>query len=395
MFADRYRVRGTRFRVYPQRKGLGRLARPETVYVDAAPGTIGWGPADDRMYVVDADHKIPYDDTGDRPPYRGTRLPPVRPNRRGHFDDLRPGTREFSAASVFAIVRCVLDVWEQYLGRQIPWYFRQAYPALEIIPRAQFGNAVSRPGFLELGHADARGTLWFSESFDSVAHETGHAIVRSIVGQPRGRRTITYRALEEACADLVAIVSALHFRSVVTEVLRETAGRLFSTSLLSRIAELDRRRYVRSALNRMTINDARRARDPGDPDAFKYLLARPFAGAAFDVLVELYEERLVERGAIGRDLATRSSGARARNVRMLRLEFARRYRARPAVFREALVAARDDFGRLLAATLRRLSPRGLSYGRAVAAMLGADRMLNGGRHGALIGAAFARRGIRR
>ena len=122
-FADRYRVRGTRFRVYPQLKGLRGVATPETVYVDAAPGTIGPGPSDDRMYVVDADGKLPYDDTGLHPPYRGSRLPPVVPRRDGHFDHLRPGTREFSAASVFAIARCVLDTWERYFGRQQtpPW----------------------------------------------------------------------------------------------------------------------------------------------------------------------------------------------------------------------------------------------------------------------------------
>lgn len=394
-FASRYRIRGTRFRIYPQLKGLRGVAAPELVYVDAAPGTIGPGPSDDRMYVVDAEDKIAYDDSGDQPPYRGSRLPPAAPNQFGHFDDIRPGTRAFSAASAFAIARCVLDLWEDYFGRQLAWYFRGQFPRLEIIPRVGLQNAVSRPGYLELGHADARATRWFADSFDSVAHEMGHAIVRSAVGQATGRRSLTYRALEESCADLVAIVSALHFESVMIEVLRETKGRLFATSLLSRIAEFDRRRYVRSALNRMTLPEAKRARDPHDPVGYKYLLARPFTGAAFDVLVEIYEERLVERGGITARVAASSSGARVRNLRALRREFTRRFRARPAVFREALVAAREDFGRLIAAMLDGLSPRGLTYGRAVARMVEADRRLNGGRHRALIDMAFLRRGIRR
>jgi hypothetical protein len=43
------------------------------------------------------------------------------------------------------------------------------------------------------------------------------------------------------------------------------------------------------------------ARRAGD----KYVYARPLLGAAFDILVEIYEARLVQRGLIPPELAAR------------------------------------------------------------------------------------------
>jgi hypothetical protein len=391
-FTRRYGVRGTRFHVYPQLRGLRGVGTAELIYVSAPPGTVAPGPADDRIYVVDADDKVPYDDTGQRPPYQGARLAPIAPGPNGHFDHVRPGQRAFSATCSFAVARSVLDLWEHYAGRQLQWYFHRRHRRLEIIPRIGMQNAVSRPGYLELGHADARRTLWFAENFDTVAHEMGHALVRTLAGDPP--RRIVYRAIEESCADLIAVVSSLHFDRVVSEVLRQTGGRLFATSLLSRVAELDRRRHVRNAFNTATLPQARAMGDSADPDTYKFVLARPFTGAAFEVLVELYEDRLVERGGITRATNAASSAARTRRLAGLRRAFARRFRARPLAFRRALADARDDFGRLLTRTLERLPRRRAGFPGAAAAMVRADRELFAGRHRALIEAAFIRRGIR-
>ena len=41
------------------------------MYLDAAPGTTKPGPADDRMYVVDAIKKTPYLESGAHPRYSG------------------------------------------------------------------------------------------------------------------------------------------------------------------------------------------------------------------------------------------------------------------------------------------------------------------------------------
>lgn len=90
---------------------------PRVVRVTPRPGTIKAGPEDGRIRVVDAIGKKPYRDpvTAEylwRPPYPESkpRERPVRPGPRGQFDNLKPGTREFSAATAYASVRCVLEI---------------------------------------------------------------------------------------------------------------------------------------------------------------------------------------------------------------------------------------------------------------------------------------------
>ncbi len=392
----RCRERGTRFRLYPQYQKLRGFARPETVYLDAAPGTIGAGPGDARMYVVDAVDKLPYRRPKGRqrgePPYLGPRWPGVVPGPDGHFDHLVPGTRAFTAAAAFATVHCVLDIWEDYFGRQLPWYFAPKHPRLEIVPRLpNQDNAWSGRGFLELGTEGRR--KWYAENFDVVAHETGHLILRHVIGDPPpARKTLAFRGHDEAAADLVAVIASLHFVTTVEHLLTHTRGNLFSPNELSRVGELGRAREVRRAFNYLTMADVQRDRDP-DPAVYKYRLSRPFTGGTFDVLVEIYEQGLVQRGAIPAALAAASWKARGRALGRVQREFNRHYRRRRAAFAEALLDARDYVGRLLARTWDKTELRGLSYGRVVRHMLAADTELSGGRYRDVVRGCFAWRGI--
>src|SRR3989442_5584902 len=54
MGSFRFNPRGTRFRIYPQSRSVKGFETPIVVHVDSRPGTIGPGPADSTMYVVDA-----------------------------------------------------------------------------------------------------------------------------------------------------------------------------------------------------------------------------------------------------------------------------------------------------------------------------------------------------
>lgn len=382
LFLDtRYRRTGTRFRVYPQPKFLPGFARPVTIHVDSTPGTVRIGPADDRMYVVDARNKRPYSKTGRVPPYAGPRLRPAEPNRQGHFDEIDPDDETFKSATAYGVIRCVLDIWEAYLGRRIAWHFVDTYRRLEIIPRVRDWNAFSMFGYVEFGAGDPSGLV--CENFDSVAHEVGHLILKGVIGNP-SVRPVEFRAHEEAGADLVAVVSSLHFKEVVDRLLKRTQGRLFAASIVSRIGEsVD----ARNLYNDFTMGDV--PWDP-DPDAYKYSLCLPFEGAVFDLLVELYERRLVAHGAIERRVADRSSHAHGRAVRGLKRAFARGFARHEDAFRLALAEARDYLGLLLARTWQMTPATNLSFSNVVATMLTADQRM-GGRHGPLIRAIFARR----
>jgi hypothetical protein len=242
----RFARRGTRFLVYPQPKNLRGFGTPATVYVNARPGSIAPGPEDDAIYTVDAELKPAYRESSGAPPYTGPRYPSALPDGEGHFDHITPPARAFSSTTAYAMVRCVLEIWEGYLGRQVAWHFANGgRRRLELIPRSESPNAWSGDGYLELGFVKGNYARPFSENFDAVAHEVGHLLSWAVIGKPR-RRSMAYRANDEASADLVAIVSSLHFDQVVSHLLTRTAGNLLSVNVLSRIGERPRSSSSRS-----------------------------------------------------------------------------------------------------------------------------------------------------
>ncbi len=400
MTSFRFSTRGTKFSIFAQSPATGFAA--EIVRVRASPGTIAAGPRDVTMHVIDARHKFPYRRDRDNtvrsmPPYpRGApRLPPARP-RRGHFDQLRVGTRQFDAAATFAVVRLVMEIWEHHLGRRIPWHFRETFgPGLEVIPRVSSNNAWSGDGYLEFGYPfypePAERNLPYCTNFEFVAHETGHLILKSVIGtMPDDEKSLMHRAHEEAAADLVAMLSALHFDSVLRFALERTRGKLFSINSISRLGAWGRTSFdrLRTLYNDSTMTFARGAKTMD-----KYRLAKPFLGGAFDAFVEIYEARLVALGAIPRSLAAASRHAPHTPVPALRDRFERRYLRHPRAFHRALAGARDDFARLLARTWEITVRDGVTFSRVLANMLAADRALFRGRYGRILTRAFAAREI--
>ena len=377
---------------------------PRVVRVTRRPGAIKAGPEDSRMYVVDAIRKKPYRDlkTGDyiwRPPYpKGKpRERPVRPSPRGDFDYPRPGTRPFSAAAAFASVRCVLEIWEHYLARRIALTGKSGQRKLEIIPRvtAIGDNAWSGEWYIELGFAGGNPRRPYCENLDVIAHEVGHIILKHVIGPtPAGRLAFERRAHDEAGADLVSLVTILHFDRVVDSVLAATRGKLYSDNILSQIGEYRmgrsrRRRVGRLFFQNQTMRSVARARRDGD----KHVYARPLLGAAFDILVEIYEAHLARRGLISQDLADRSTHATARRDRALRREFAAGFADNPDGFSEALREATADFARLLASAWQKARRTGVTFSRIASNLAAADARLNRGRYATVIRRAFGRRRI--
>ena len=355
------------------------------------------------MYVVDAIRKAPYRDafTGDyiwHPPYPKTKLrdAPVFPGPEGHFDYLQPGTRRFSAAAVYASVRCVLEIWEHFLGRRLPLVRERGQRKLEIIPQvtAVGDTAWSGEGFLEFGFAHRDPPQPYCENLDVVAHEVGHIILKRVIGAaPEGRLEFERRSHDEAGADLVSLVSILHFDRVIAAVLDQTRGKIFSVNILSQIGEYrlgqSGRRASRLTFHHRTMRAVARARKRQD----KYTYAQPLLGAAFDILVEIYEAHLVRRGLISRDLADRSTEAAATAQPAIRRGFAARFKENPDGFADALRDATADFARLLARAWRKSRRTGVTFSRVASNIFAADVSLNRGRYGPIIRRAFARRRI--
>jgi hypothetical protein len=399
-----FSANGTRFRVYAQSSRLG--FGDEVVTVDAARGSIGPGPADAAIDVIDALDKPSYfsDRTflmraRPRPPYPadGPRSPRPAIPLGGHFAHIKPGRRAFTAAMTFAVIRLTLDIWQHFLQRPVRWHFAPAAgPVLQVHPRVLSENAWSGDGFLEFGFAHGPQfslTDPFGENLEVIAHETGHLIMKAVIGtMPDDEKPLQHRAHEEAAADLVAMVVALHFESVVGHVLRETSGFLYSDCILARVGEWGRGAgdVPRNAFNQSTLASVRALPAPN-----KHQLSSPFTGAVYDVLVRTFLDHLAAAGTISRQLADdcRHDPTAAIPVPGLGDDFARAYRGRHAAFADALRQTRDEMAALLANAWRRTTiANGVRYAKVLDHLLQADAELGLSR-GGVLREAFAARGI--
>ncbi|WP_434055739.1 MAG: hypothetical protein RDA78_13065 [Roseibium sp.] len=355
---------GTRFLIYPQVPHVTGYEKPETVWISTPPGEIKAGPADRRMYVVDPLFEKPVYEYPYQPPFVGDSFPPAEAGPDGHFDHLDPQSRQFICAHVFATLRRVLDIWESYLGHEIIWHFAQTYERLEIIPQVNWHNAQSGYGYIELGieRGDRESAYPYALNFDVIAHEFGHALIFAEMGTPTSAASRQYFGYHESVSDLIALISLLHFDSVLDRLLRSTNGNLLTMNELNRIAELAGDKQIRTASNdrkMSTVSDA------------VHDLSKPFTGAIFDTLVELYHRDAVERGLV--DLPREVSHDRLfeldhHEIELIGSRFAEAYAARSFLLKSTLENARDLLGSAIARSWGTLDPNTLNYAVAGAAI---------------------------
>jgi hypothetical protein len=383
----RCRECGTRFRLFPQPRFTEPSRAPETVWILPQAGTVGPGPSDDRMYVIDPiDKPYHYGIARGRhgspflyyPPWNGPVRPPPRPDRDGHFDYLPVGTPAFEAAHAYCVARFVLDIWEDYFGQPIRWHFLNDYDRLEVVLLPALDNATAGYGFMELGSEVVDGDRQlFSLNFDIIAHEMGHLILYSQVGLPNLDAVEgEFFGFHESGADLVALLTALHFDSVVDDLLEGTRGNLYTFNELSRFAELSSNTQIRIADNTTKMS----AFALGWTD--EHDLSEPLTGAFFDLFVDLFHENLVDRGAISAEVeALMDELERRRELAgIIQSYFDRAYAGNEVAFRLALLEARDQAGKALAELWRRLPADYLNYDDVGALLLEIDRDLSGGRY---------------
>jgi hypothetical protein len=395
---------GTRFRLYPQ-FDEGFAAEP--VEVSSACGSLAPGPADARMYVADAvDKRREYDPPDLAPPYRGATYAAAEAGPDGHFDGIGDDTPQFRAAHLFGSVRLVLDIWERQAGAPVTWYHPDAPARLELVPVVQWQNAHTGPGFLETGiWPAADGAVQnFCLNMDVVAHEVGHAILFGALGVPPPERlTGEFLAFHECFADMNAVLTALHFPGVRRRLLEQTAGDLYAPNLVNRFAETATHQQLRMVSNGVTMDDVAGLRlgpdgawiDPLGLNRNEHHLSQPISGAVFDLLVEVYQEGLLERGLIRPLMDARgwARGAVAASMAGIHAEHRRAFGQFAAAFDAALLEARDVVAGWLLHLTRSLEADLLSFGRVAARLLEAALLSGRGRQFPALAQVFVRRGI--
>jgi hypothetical protein len=379
-----YRGRGTRFRLFPQSPALSAIHGPEIVWVAHPPGAIGPGPSDDRMYVVDAIGKTQHYEYPALPPWRGPRHPPVQPGPDGHFDYLTDTwSREFMAAHMYGTLRFVLDAWERYFGGPIPWHFASDFQRLELVPAVQWNNAHSGYGFIETGFArpDELDPQPFCLNFDVLAHELGHSFLYGLLGTPPPEMTTAeFLAFHESASDCVAMIAVLDFDSVVDRLLATTRGNIYLPNELNRIGELSDTKQIRLASNSLTLADIPDLRTPVAQLSYpqRHQMGQPLTGAVFDILVDVFQQILVEDGLISRELDLLSRREfRVSDEVAVQAGFDRAYAGHHDGFKCALLDARDYMGKCLATAWKSLG-WDLTYGEVATALVAADERISGG-----------------
>lgn len=404
MFRTPYAValpHGTRFRLFPQLPTLEEQGEPETVWVSPPAGTVLPGPADARMYVVDPIGKEkPYGyyegPEGEvihyGPPWIGPSVPPAKPDKYGHFDHIEFGTPQFLQAHAYGAIRFTLDIWQEYFGRGIGWHFADSRERLEIAFLPGLDNAYAGYGSIEIGSFRTSSGNWveFGLSFDVVSHETGHLIIYGEVGLP-DTSTVhgEHFGFHESSADMVSLISLMHFESALGGLLEASHGNLYSYNRLNRFAEVSDFEQLRLASNPLTLYDF------ADGWVNEHDLAQPLTGALFDIWVDVFHEDLLQRGLIPaqlEDLSDQLEGDPSYQE-VIQPQFDKAYEQNPEGFAACLAGARDYMGRALALCWSSLRPPHLDYAHVSRALLAADDELTGGRFHGIIAGNMERRGI--
>jgi hypothetical protein len=150
-----------------------------------------------------------------------------------------PGSSRFRYwVAVEALARGV-EFWSGLLPDGTKW----ATPAGTLMAHLDFGvdlNAYYRRAAsrLEFYHSTVGGrTVYSGESPNILCHELGHAVLDSVRPQLFNAASIESAAFHESFGDMSAILSALQLDTLAQAVLDETGGRLYRSTLLSRLAE--------------------------------------------------------------------------------------------------------------------------------------------------------------
>ncbi|MGV9713751.1 hypothetical protein ACWDTI_24175 [Gordonia sp. NPDC003424] len=159
--------------------------------------------------------------------------------------------RKFRSQNVFAVASYTLALFEQHLGRPIPWY--SGYPHLYLIPQARIEanafysrehNAVLFGWLPSIG---GRPPIYTTLSYDVISHEVSHAILDGLRPRYTEPGLPDQLAFHEALADLVALLSVFTLEGVAERLLAPTEKRVFFPSDAAALAiedEAERRKRL-------------------------------------------------------------------------------------------------------------------------------------------------------
>jgi hypothetical protein len=234
--------------------------------------------------------------------------------RAGRF---RPGTRSFQAGQLqVALARTILS-WEEFLGRPLEGW--QAGALISVHPRVDyrdfpgasdgfnaFYDRKSLQFFFDV-HPETGEPVYTCESCDISCHEAGHAVLDALHPEFWDLPFAEVAAFHEAFADCSSMLVTLGDLSVRERMIAETGGDLRRSNLVSRLAEqmggalfdaygpgVCGENALRDAVNDFVYVPPETLPGSGPCTMLTreaHSFARVFAGAFYDLLVAICEQR--------------------------------------------------------------------------------------------------------
>lgn len=282
------------------------------------------------------------------------------------------GTRGFRYWAAAEALRRGADLWAGLLPARVTWFPTNGRQLPITLDEGEDLNAYYDRKGLHFFHASAGGTVVYSgESPNVSCHELGHAILDALRPQLWDAASVEVAAFHESFGDMSALLSALQLQSFRQTVLVATAGKLYRSSRLSRLAEqlgwairqsrpdLVDRDCLRNAVNSLFYRDPATL-PPDGPAAVlssePHSFSRVFTAGFFQSLAGMY----TVAGAGGD---------------------------------QTLVSASQDAGRLLVTAIQNTPVVPGYYSQVAAHMIEADAQLFAGRYRDALQSGFVRHGV--
>ncbi|MCE9519542.1 MAG: hypothetical protein K8R87_08330 [Verrucomicrobia bacterium] len=147
-----------------------------------------------------------------------------------------PGTANFRYWTGADALHRAKEFWRQHLPDGGAWHGGSTLSVN--LDAGEDLNAYYDRQSISFFHGTVSGrTIYTGESADIISHEFGHAVLDSLRPDLWDATLDEVAAFHESFGDISAILCALQLPEVRAAVLKETGGRLWHTSLISRIAE--------------------------------------------------------------------------------------------------------------------------------------------------------------
>ncbi len=214
----------------------------------------------------------------------------VQPDKDGNFLDRNYSEDELDAIHTYGVTRLVIDLYENLFEKPLKWIWQQNGSDEPLTIRIRNNDINARylkdQKCIELDYyGPYKNWTYNCRTVDLVAHETGHAILDSILPFLNEGNAET-KGLSEAFCDLTAMFIVLSQYDLCEYVIEETRGDLKLNSILTLFAAGHGFSKGPNKESRSALNDIKYNRNEWSP----YHYSQVIVGLLYDLFCEKFNK---------------------------------------------------------------------------------------------------------